>query len=242
MSALPRDVPPPKPRTERFCPELTCLPRNTLWRRSFRFLMHWLARILVSLVARIHVNGMENLPTQGAALIVSNHLGDADVILSLAFFPRSIESLAKIDLYFDYPALGRLMDAYGVIWLHRGRADRKALRNALQGLRDGRLVGIAPEGRESLKGALEEGTGGAAYLALKSGVPIIPVTFTGTQNEIIFGNLRKLRRSEVSITVGPAFHLVEQDDFRKAIRECTQTIMGKLAQQLPAHYRGYYRI
>jgi 1-acyl-sn-glycerol-3-phosphate acyltransferase len=185
---------------------------------------------------------MENFPMQGAALIVTNHLGDADVVVSLAFFPRPTESLAKIDLYFDYPALGWLMDAYGVIWLHRGSADRRALQSAIQGLSEGRLVYIAPEGRESLSGALEEGTGGAAYLALKSGVPLVPITFTGTENAVIFNNLKHLRRSEVSMTVGPAFYLSELDNLREAVREGTQIIMNKLAQQLPAHYRGVYRI
>jgi 1-acyl-sn-glycerol-3-phosphate acyltransferase len=115
------------------------------------------------------------------------------------------------------------------------------LRSALQGLDEGRLVGIAPEGRESLSGALEEGTGGAAYLALKSGVPVVPVTFTGTENAAIFANLKRLRRSDVSMTVGPAFTLPKGEDFRQAVREGTQTIMQKLAQQLPEQYRGHYR-
>lgn len=236
------DVLPPKPRTERLHPELTRLPTLTLWRRSFRLLMRGFAWTLVRLVTYTSLHGMENFPRQGAALVVFNHLGDADVVLSVAYFPRSIEALAKIDLYFDYPSLGLLMDAYGVIWLHRGHADRRALRSALHGLREGRLVAIAPEGRESLSGSLEEGTGGAAYLALKSGVPLIPVTFTGTQNAIVFNNLKRLRRSKVTMTVGPAFNLEEMDDFRLAVREGTRTIMGKLAQQLPVQYRGHYRI
>jgi 1-acyl-sn-glycerol-3-phosphate acyltransferase len=241
INGVPQEELPPKPRTERLQPELTRVPRLTLWRRAFRQLMRRVAWVVVRLCTRTRLHGVEHFPMQGAALIVSNHLGDADTILSLAYFPRPSESLAKIDLYFDYPPLGWLMDAYGVIWLHRGRADRRALRCAIQGLGEGRLVAIAPEGRESLSGALEEGTGGVAYLALKSGVPLVPVTFTGTENSVVFSNLRHLRRSEVTITIGPAFNLPEFEDFRQAIREGTQTIMFKLAEQLPEHYRGVYR-
>lgn len=203
--------------------------------------MRGIAWVVVRLLTRTRVEGLEHIPRQGAALVVSNHLGDADVIVSVAFLPRAVDSLAKIDLYFDYPPLGWVMDAYGVIWVHRGRADRQALRTALQSLEAGRLVGIAPEGRESLSGALEEGTGGAAYLALKSGVSLVPVTFTGTENAVIFGNLKKLRRSKISITVGPAFKLPEITEFRQGVREGTRIIMEKLAQQLPEHYRGHYR-
>ena len=206
-----------------------------------RVILRGVGWTVVRLLTRTRVRGMENFPMEGAALIVSNHLGDADVLVSLAFFPRPTDSLAKIDLYFDYPPLGWLMEAYGVIWVHRGRPDRRALTSAIRGLKEGRLVAIAPEGRESLSGSLEKGTGGAAYLAFKSGVPLLPVTFTGTENAVVYGNLKRLRRSEISITVGPLFRLPEAEDTRQAIEEGTQTIMHKLARQLPPKYRGNYQ-
>ena len=59
------------------------------------------------------------------------------------------------------------MDWYGTIWVHRGRPDRRALRAALNGLAEGRMLAIAPEGRESISGELEQGTDGAAYIALR---------------------------------------------------------------------------
>jgi 1-acyl-sn-glycerol-3-phosphate acyltransferase len=133
------------------------------------------------------------------------------------------------------------MDAYGVIWVHRGQPDRRALRAALQGLGQGRLVTIAPEGRESLSGALEEGTRGAAYLALKAGVPVIPVTLTGTENWRVYGNLKRFRRTEMSVTVGQPFYLDVPGNQRQAQEQGTLQIMRKLAEQLPEEYRGVYR-
>jgi 1-acyl-sn-glycerol-3-phosphate acyltransferase len=150
-----------------------------------------------------------------------------------------VETLSKAELY-DYPVLGKLMDAYGVIWVRRGQPDRRALRAALDGLRQGRFVAIAPEGRESLSGALEQGTEGAAYLALKAGVPVLPLTFTGTENTRIYGNLIRLRRTDVSMTVGEPFRLVELPDRKRAIELGTQKIMRALAAQLPPEYRGVY--
>ncbi|MEW5868781.1 MAG: lysophospholipid acyltransferase family protein [Chloroflexota bacterium] len=229
----------PKPRASRVRPELTRLPPLTPGRRLVRRLLHALTRLLVWLFVDARLSGGENYPLQGPVLVVSNHLGDADAIVGVAFSPRLPELLAKTELY-DFPILGKLMRAYGVIWIHRGFPDRKALRAALQGLDEQRMVCLAPEGRESLNGALEEGTNGAAYLAFKSKAPVLPVTFTGTENWRIYGNLKRLRRTQVSITVGPPFHLQPADDWRAAIQQGTRRIMLTLADQLPLEYRGVY--
>lgn len=199
----------------------------------------WLARQLVWLLARVRVQGLENIPLNGPLLVVSNHLGDADVILGLAYTPRSADIMAKIELY-DFPILGMLLDVYGVIWVHRGQPDRRALRATLQGLEEGRMIALAPEGRESLSGELEEGTNGAAYLALKSGAPLLPVTVTGTENRRFLSNIKRFRRTPVSFTVGHPFYLDQDDDRHLEIHNGTQKIMMVLAQQLPAEYRGVY--
>jgi 1-acyl-sn-glycerol-3-phosphate acyltransferase len=146
-----------------------------------------------------------------------------------------------MELY-DIPILGSLVQAYGVIWVHRGLPDRRAIQAALAGLREGRLVGVAPEGRESLTGGLEEGTGGAAYIALKAGVPIVPVTFIGTENYRIYSNLKRLRRTQVSMTVGPMFTLEQLPDKRESVRVGTRLIMERLAMQLPPEHQGVYQV
>ncbi|OGO41049.1 MAG: hypothetical protein A2W36_02820 [Chloroflexi bacterium RBG_16_58_14] len=183
---------------------------------------------------------MENMPRDGAAIVVFNHLGDADPLIGTTILQRQMEFFAKAELY-NYPILGKLMDAYGVIWVHRGMPDRRALRAALDALSDGRLVAIAPEGRESLTGALEEGTGGAAFLAHKSGLPVLPVTYTGTENARVYHNLRHFKRTRVSLTVGKPFKLEPGGVRQKAIQKGTQQIMQALADLLPAEYRGVYQ-
>ena len=89
-------------------------------------------------------------------------------------------------------------------------------------------------------GVLEIGTGGAAYIALKTDVPIFPVTLTGTENARIFGNLKRLRRTHVTITIGEPFRLEKLTTQRKAVMVGTEKIMRTLANQLPRSYRGQY--
>jgi 1-acyl-sn-glycerol-3-phosphate acyltransferase len=229
-----------KPRAEVYRPELTQLPQLTPWRLLFRWIAKILCRLLVIIFLKSKVSGLENIPKKGPALVVINHLGDTDSILGMAFFPLRVDALAKMELYY-FRVLGWIMETYGVIWVHRGTADRRALRAALSGLAHGRLIALAPEGRESLSGELEEGTGGAAYLALKAGVPVVPVTFTGTENKRVFGNIKRFRRTRVTMTAGEHFYLDKLNDRRNAIREGTHTIMLSLARQLPEEYRGFYR-
>lgn len=232
---------PPKPVSNTLRPELTRLPALTLGRRVIRRLFHWFARLAFALLARTRVEGLENFPRRGPAIVVVNHLGDADAALALAFFPQEIDFMAKSELH-DFPLLGWIMGAYGVVWVHRGQPDRRALRSVLEGLKAGRIFAIAPEGRESLTGGLEEGTGGAAYLALKAGVPVLPVTLTGTENRRIYPALKRLLRSPVSLTIGPAFYLEELQDLRLSIAAGTRKIMHSLARQLPLEYQGIYAV
>ena len=230
----------PKPRSEEINPEIIQLPELTIWRRFFRRAVRLFLRLLVGVCMRVKVIGRENMPNQGPLLIVSNHLGDADVLVGLAHTSLSVEIVVKSEFY-TFPVFGKILQAYGVIWIHRGQPDRRALRVILNGLKAGRVIGIAPEGRESLTGSLEEGTGGAAYIAVKSKAPIFPVTFTGTENWRVFGNLKRLRRTTVTLTMGPVFHLEEYPQRRQAIEQGTIQIMRTLANQLPPEYRGVYK-
>jgi 1-acyl-sn-glycerol-3-phosphate acyltransferase len=186
------------------------------------------------------INGLENFPKQGPALIVINHLGDADVVLVGATIPITIDGMGKIELN-DHWLVGPVFRAYGIIWVHRGRPDRRALRAALDALAQGRVVALAPEGRQSVTGGLEEGNEGAAFLAMKSGAPIVPIAMTGTENENIYGHLKRWTRAQVTLTVGKPFVLREQADHQKMLRDGTYQIMESLADLLPASYRGNYK-
>ncbi len=234
--------PPPKPVTDVWRPELVALPPLTFGLRLRRAFLRGLARLLTALALRTTVTGLENFPKRGPALIVINHLGDADVFPLLSRLPTiaPLEALAKIELY-DHWLVGPFFRMYGVIWLHRGRPDRKAIRAALKALAEGRLVTLAPEGRQSVIGGLEEGNNGAAFLALNSGASIVPVALTGTENSNVYSHLKRLKRASVTLSVGRPFFLQEQPDRHETIQQGTRQIMESLANLLPEAYRGQYK-
>lgn len=231
---------PPKPITEIWHPELTRLPALTSTRRLFRRAARLVVRLLVLLLTRTSISGVDYLRSNPSALIATNHLGDADAVVLLAAFPVGPEVLAKIEMLY-FPVIGKLMDWYGMIWLHRGQPDRRALRAALEAFQQGRSVIVAPEGRYSLANGLEAGGKGAAYLAAKARVPVIPVALTGTQNDKVYGSLRRWNRPRITVTVGKPLILATDYGDRQALEAATQRIMQALAALLPPEYRGAYR-
>lgn len=240
---LNQPIPPPKPITEVWRPDLVALPHLTFRRRIFRAFLGGLTKLLTAVLLRTTITGLENFPKYGPAVIVFNHLGDADAVLMMATLPfiSPAEGIGKIELN-DHWFVGPIFRAYGIIWVHRGQPDRRALRAALDGLAEGRMIALAPEGRQSVIGGLEDGNAGAAFLALKSGAPIVPVALTGTENKNVFDHLKTWKRAPVTLTVGKSFFLPEDVNHQKIIRAGTRQIMETLASLLPESYRGKYRV
>jgi 1-acyl-sn-glycerol-3-phosphate acyltransferase len=136
------------------------------------------------------------------------------------------------------PGTGLALRAYGIILIHRDEYDRQVIRTALGTLNRGDLLAVAPEARQSPNAALEKGRQGAAYLALKSGAPIVPVGITGTQN--VYGAWRQRQRPDICMMVGIPFHLSAQPgaNRREALEAAHTVIMKHIAQLLPVEYRG----
>lgn len=206
-----------------------------------RMILRHGGRILLQALARLDVQGLENVPAEGPLLVAFNHLAHLDGPLIVACIPREVEGLALSDLY-DVPVVGQLLKLYGVVPVHRDQFDRAVLRRALAVLREGKALALAPEARMSVTGALERARHGAAYLALHAAAPILPVALTGT--ELIPGALRRLRRASVTMTVGEPYHPpapARDPALRRAqIEEVTATIMLRIAALLPPEYRGEY--
>jgi 1-acyl-sn-glycerol-3-phosphate acyltransferase len=233
---------PPKPVAPVIRPERTRLPEYTLWLRIRRILLWIVFRAILLVRVRLTLRGLENFPKSGPGLIVFNHLGDADAVVILAHLPTlSIDPLGASNLYDDYPTIRVIGELYGVIWLHRGHPDRRALTCALESLKRDRFVIIAPEGRESVVGGLEEGLNGAAFLALKGEVPIVPITVTHTENERMSADWQNWRRTPVTMTVGEPFRLETTGDRHADLKSGTERIMRELARILPPEYQGIYR-
>ena len=215
------------------------MPEPRLARRAFRYAARLTLRVFLQLTTRLHVDGLHNIPQSNAAIIAFNHLGHLDPLLVCAFAPRAPEFIALADLL-DVPGTSSALRAYGVIPIYRDEYDRQVIRAALDVLNRDGLLALAPEARASPSATLEKGREGAAYLALKSGAPVVPVGITGTQS--IYGAWRKRQRPHIGMMVGAPFHLPAQPgaDRREALEAAHAVIMKHIAQLLPVEYHGYW--
>ena len=196
---------------------------------------------LLGLLARREISGLSNIPRRGACLIVFNQMSLFDTPLISVLVPRrDVTGLVARD-YRRNPFYRLLIEYGGGMWIQRRSSDRRALEAALVALEGGYVVEISPEGRRSPTKALVEGRAGPAFLARRSGVAIVPVAFTNTEN--MARSLKRLRRPTITIRVGEAFRLAAVDDHRSR-REQRQhdvdQIMCRIAALLPPVYRGVY--
>ncbi|WP_328924498.1 1-acyl-sn-glycerol-3-phosphate acyltransferase [Streptomyces sp. NBC_00190] len=152
----------------------------------YHLLKHVLLGPLLRLLFRPRIEGLENIPAEGAAIIAGNHLSFSDHFLMPAILKRRITFLAKAE-YFTGPGLkGRLTAAFfrsaGQIPVDRSGKDagRAALREGLGVLAKDELLGIYPEGTRSHDGRLYKGKVGVAAMALGAGVPVVPCAMVGT--------------------------------------------------------------
>ena len=204
-----------------------------------------LIRLAMPLLTRTRVFGQEWVPRSGAAVVVSNHISAIDPVLLIGVFPRPLVLMSKIEN--AHGVLKFLMRLVGAFTVRRGKVDREALRKAEAALAAGRLLCVFPEGTRSGAG-LTEAHGGAALLATKADVPIVPVAITGTPH-IFNCRFPWVGFPQVTVTIGESFRLPETGaipsvaapGFRRDDRErMTDEIMRRIAALLPPEMRGRY--
>jgi 1-acyl-sn-glycerol-3-phosphate acyltransferase len=198
----------------------------------------FLARVLYG--ARIE--GVEHVPREGAFILVANHCSNLDPpIIGWATghqVGRVIHFMAKAEMR-RWPLVGWLARQAGVYFVRRGEGDREAQRFSLAALADGRPLAIFPEGTRSRDGHLKSGKSGAAFLALRSGAPLLPVAISGTQH-IFPGRSRWPRPTRVVVRIGEPFALLHRPTGkldRDELRTGTERIMGAIEALLPADQR-----
>lgn len=206
------------------------------------WLLYYVAKILVRMLllfTRYRVGGEENIPGQGALLVVSNHLSVADPLILGLYLGRRVAFMAKQEL-FRSRLSSRLVRMLGAFPVERGKLDRQVLRRADQALAQGRALVMFPEGKRSQSVGLQPASRGSALIALRSGVPVLPVGITGTEK--IKGLFWILKRPQVTVNIGPPFYLppVGSRLTRVEMDELTRDIMEHIAELLPPEYRGNY--
>ncbi|MFF3561111.1 lysophospholipid acyltransferase family protein [Streptomyces sp. NPDC002574] len=203
---------------------------------------------LLRLLFRPRIEGMENIPEEGAAIVAGNHLSFSDHFLMPAILPRRITFLAKAE-YFTGPGVkGRLTAAFfrsaGQIPVDRsgGKAGESAIREGLKVLAKDELLGIYPEGTRSHDGRLYKGKVGVATMALRAKVKVIPCAMIGTY-EIQPAGRRLPRIKPVTIRFGEPLEFSRfegMDHERFVVRSVTDEIMYAILELSGQEYVDRY--
>lgn len=200
-----------------------------------------MVRFFMKLIADIEIDGIERLP-EGNVIVAANHLGRLDTAVLLCILDREDIIMPVAEKYRNHPLYGAIGRGVNAIWLNRFDADYSALRQILERMKQGGMLVIAPEGTRSKTEALQPGKMGVAFLASKSGYPVLPVAVTGTEDRLILKNLKRFRRSKITATAADLMHIdIPKGKGREdAMREATDEIMCQIAALLPERYRGVY--
>ena len=177
---------------------------------------------------RVHLHGEENVPRAGAAILAANHIGVLDGPVLVALTRRLTFALAKHELFTGLP--GRFLAHVGQISLNRRSIDTAAITRAIQILRAGDVLAVFPEGSRT-GGEVTYARGGAAYLAMVTGAPVVPVAILGTRE---IGHTRGQlpgRRRPIHVVYGEPLVVPRSDWPRRkaAVAEWTELLRSRLA-------------
>lgn len=195
---------------------------------------------ITRILCRIDDAQLKKVPKRGPLIVAANHVNFMEVpVLVTHLQPRPLNVISKVETW-DNPFKRYLFDMWDGIPLRMGEADLNAYQAVLSALSNGRIVGITPEGTRSHHGRLQVGHPGVVLLALRSGAPILPVVYYGSEH--FWQNVRRLRRTDFHIIVGNPFHLDDRGEaLSRTVREQIITeIMYQMAALLPPQNRGVY--
>ncbi len=186
---------------------------------------------LARLIFRVRIVGAAQVPVTGPVLIAGNHSGFADGPLVFLLAPRPAALLAKAEIFLK-PFRGFFL-AVGLIPVERGKPDRSALKAGLAALADGSALGVFPEGTRG-SGAFDQITDGLAYLALRSGAPVVPLAVLGTAAAWPHGNRPPKWRAPVTFVYGPAVHVAPTGDprSRRTVADAAEQLRQALVDHL----------
>jgi 1-acyl-sn-glycerol-3-phosphate acyltransferase len=190
------------------------------------------------------VTGLENLPRTGPVIMASNHLSAVDSVLIAVVADRPVYFLAKNE-YFHSPLMRTVMTGLNQIPVDRssGRASLMALDAALPVLREGKVLGIHPEGTRSPDGRLYRGRPGVAKLALDAGATVLPVGLLGTEKIQPIGARLPRVGVPVEMRIGKPLDLSPWQDGpvdSRVLREITAALMAEIQSLTGQEYVARY--
>lgn len=215
----------------------TNIPGNRFW----QVILLAIVRLLIKLLLRVEITGLQHIPATGSAVVIINHIAFLDPVMVITSLRRIIIPLAKVEVY-SLPLWGWMTRAYGSIPVRRSEVDIDAMKASLRVLRSGGMILLAPEGTRSLTYQMQPAKDGAVILALRGDAVMIPIGITGTHQ--VKANWLRGRRAPVRLSIGEPFRLQPSSAAnrlsRTEISALTTQAMLRVAAQLPPEFRGVY--
>ncbi|MGH2379207.1 MAG: lysophospholipid acyltransferase family protein [Candidatus Limnocylindria bacterium] len=208
-------------------------PRERLWLWRLGFP---LVRAVATTLLPIDAEGRENVPQSGGYILVANHVTGLDPFWIEFALRERIRYMTKVEIL-GYPLIGGILRGIGNFPVRRGESDRRALETALRVLQAGQPLGFFPEGTRSRTGRLRRAKPGIAFLARRSGAPIVPVAITGSAR----ARLRVPPRRDMHVRVGKPFTLADlAGPDRMDDQALADAIVRRIAELLPDEMKGEY--
>jgi 1-acyl-sn-glycerol-3-phosphate acyltransferase len=194
--------------------------------RAVRAIVVGLSRLLW----RPRIVGRENIPDHGSYVLAPVHRSNIDFALAAALSKRRIRYMGKDSLW-KIGWIGSVFSALGAFPVHRGSADREALRRCIEVIENGEPLVIFPEGTRQVGPVVQPLFEGAAYVAARTGVPIIPVGIGGSDKAMPKGS-KMVHPAKTTMIIGPAIKAPVAADggrvSRRAIHETTEQLSKEL--------------
>jgi 1-acyl-sn-glycerol-3-phosphate acyltransferase len=208
----------------------------------FLTILDFCLNMVLAIIGWGRVIGVENVPQEGSFIIVTNHMSKADAPMIFLTVPVATSRIFYFaaDKWNEHWFFGPILRRANAVFIDREEVSRQALKESLDILENGGIFGLAPEGTRSKTATMAKGKDGAAYLAMKAKVPIVPIGLINT--DVVGKRIKRLDRTEMTVVYGEPFMLPDLGRRVKG-REMpafTHYIMIHIANLVPERYHGYY--
>jgi 1-acyl-sn-glycerol-3-phosphate acyltransferase len=204
-------------------------PPTALERGSYR-VIRGLCLGLCKLWLRLEVRGREHLPASGPYVVAPIHRSNLDFMLVATIRPQRMRYMGKASIW-KYPTLGKFFNMLGAFPVHRGTADRESLRTCMRIIENGEPLVMFPEGTRREGPAVQDLFDGPAFVAARTGVPIVPIGIGGSSEAMPVG-AKFIKPRKVVMVIGAPIHPPPGDGTgrvkRRVVRELTEQLHGEL--------------
>jgi 1-acyl-sn-glycerol-3-phosphate acyltransferase len=202
-------------------------------KKSTHQILRFVIRLVLNIIAHVEISGFETVPATGGYIIAPPTIsGGLDAAIAYYILDRPDIIMVVAEKYEKVAFFRWLTRLVNGMFIDRYNADIHAIRETLRRIRKGGIFAITPEGTRSKSGNLLVAKPGAAYLAWKAGVPVLPVALTGTEDAVVVERLKHFGRLQIKAVAGEFFTLPMEvkGAQREAIMQAnTDEIMCRIA-------------